>query len=373
VSFDIRFNRDYQWVHGAQSGKFDIETVNLHEVGHAIGLGHTTASSAEVMYPSISSNRVKGLGAGDLSGVAGLYPAANPPAGGGDPVEPILISPDGGSVLPCGSTTFTWDAEPAYDYWVYLGSPSASSAYADSGNLGTASQYESSTLPLDGSMVTLTLWWRQPGEDWQTIRASFTACSAEVPGSISVTAPTGNASSFPTYAWNPDPVADSYRLWVTDVTGNPVNQWLTAEQAGCAGGNGECNYRPNTEVTGAATVWVQGRSGAFRGPWSSGLTFSAPAGLPSAPGILAPTGASSQPTYRWIAVDNSSWYRVWVDDATGTPVKVWVTALEAGCGDGEGTCSYRPTAAISGSATVWVRSWNADPRSGKWSAGFEFG
>ena len=85
LAFDIRFNRDYQWAWGAQSGHFDVETVQLHEAGHALGLGHTTASTAEVMYPSISSNTTKGLGAGDLSGVAGLYPAANPPApGGGD-------------------------------------------------------------------------------------------------------------------------------------------------------------------------------------------------------------------------------------------------------------------------------------------------
>ena len=32
VGFDIRFNRDYTWAWGAAPGKFDIETVNLHEV-----------------------------------------------------------------------------------------------------------------------------------------------------------------------------------------------------------------------------------------------------------------------------------------------------------------------------------------------------
>ena len=78
LAFDIRFNRDYRWASGAQSGRFDIATVQLHEAGHVLGLGHTLASTAEVMYPSISSNRTKGLGAGDLSGVASLYPAANP-------------------------------------------------------------------------------------------------------------------------------------------------------------------------------------------------------------------------------------------------------------------------------------------------------
>ena len=55
--FDIQFNRDYQWSVGAQPGRFDIATVNLHEVGHVLGLGHTTASTAEVMYPSVSSNQ----------------------------------------------------------------------------------------------------------------------------------------------------------------------------------------------------------------------------------------------------------------------------------------------------------------------------
>lgn len=82
LAFDVRFNRDYQWSWGRSPGRFDAETVNLHEAGHVIGLGHTTASLSEVMYPSISSNTTKGLGAGDLSGAASLYPAANPPQTG---------------------------------------------------------------------------------------------------------------------------------------------------------------------------------------------------------------------------------------------------------------------------------------------------
>jgi hypothetical protein len=93
LAFDVRFNRDYLWAWGRSSGRFDVETVSLHEGGHVIGLGHTTASLQEVMYPSISSNTSKGLGVGDLSGAASLYPAANPPASGPF-VEPFVDVPE---------------------------------------------------------------------------------------------------------------------------------------------------------------------------------------------------------------------------------------------------------------------------------------
>jgi hypothetical protein len=97
LAFDVRFNRDYSWSWGREPGRFDVETVNLHEGGHVIGLGHTTASTAEVMYPSISSNTTKGLGTGDLSGAASLYPAADPPPAlpTGPTVEPFIDVPQG--------------------------------------------------------------------------------------------------------------------------------------------------------------------------------------------------------------------------------------------------------------------------------------
>lgn len=58
------------------SAGFYIEDIAAHEFGHALGLGHSTSTSA-TMYPSVSScnkgNRT--LDADDIAGVRALYPS----------------------------------------------------------------------------------------------------------------------------------------------------------------------------------------------------------------------------------------------------------------------------------------------------------
>jgi hypothetical protein len=57
------------------SGGFYIEDVATHEFGHALGLGHSTVTTA-TMYPSIStcSQQARSLDADDIAGVLALYP-----------------------------------------------------------------------------------------------------------------------------------------------------------------------------------------------------------------------------------------------------------------------------------------------------------
>jgi hypothetical protein len=63
------------------SNGFYIEDIAAHEFGHALGLGHSTVTSA-TMYPSVSScatgNRT--LDADDVAGVEALYPPVSVPA-----------------------------------------------------------------------------------------------------------------------------------------------------------------------------------------------------------------------------------------------------------------------------------------------------
>lgn len=47
---EIYYNQGFSWTNGATDGKIDVETVALHEVGHALGLGHIERSGA-VMSP----------------------------------------------------------------------------------------------------------------------------------------------------------------------------------------------------------------------------------------------------------------------------------------------------------------------------------
>ena len=49
-------NTDNQWSVGAVLGAMDYETVTLQEIGHLLGLGHSSVQGA-IMWPSINKFR----------------------------------------------------------------------------------------------------------------------------------------------------------------------------------------------------------------------------------------------------------------------------------------------------------------------------
>ena len=75
---DVYTNTKYNYFSSREtdgcSGEYDIDGIMTHEVGHVIGLGHSTVAGA-TMYPSVSScntgNRT--LEADDLAGKNDLY------------------------------------------------------------------------------------------------------------------------------------------------------------------------------------------------------------------------------------------------------------------------------------------------------------
>ena len=73
VHFD---DSEHLWSVGAVAGAFDIETVALHEIGHIVGLAHSSVPGA-VMAPTVASNSTKrALTQDDIDGFLSLYPAA---------------------------------------------------------------------------------------------------------------------------------------------------------------------------------------------------------------------------------------------------------------------------------------------------------
>ncbi|KAJ4846513.1 hypothetical protein Tsubulata_030930 [Turnera subulata] len=66
------FDGDENWADGAVPGKYDLGTVGLHELGHALGLEHSSDEAA-VMFPTIPTGVRKGLGQDDVEGIRALY------------------------------------------------------------------------------------------------------------------------------------------------------------------------------------------------------------------------------------------------------------------------------------------------------------
>eukprot|EP00257_Ricinus_communis_P004304 XP_002517411.2 metalloendoproteinase 3-MMP [Ricinus communis] len=68
----FHYDGDEHWAVGATQGAFDVETVALHEIGHLLGLGHSSVEGA-IMHPSIQSGATKGLHSDDIQGIRALY------------------------------------------------------------------------------------------------------------------------------------------------------------------------------------------------------------------------------------------------------------------------------------------------------------
>ena len=85
---DIVTNDAYNWTSESEtdgcSGEFSIEGVQVHEVGHGLGLGHTSVSGA-TMYPSVPAcnNGPATIESDDVAGLCGLYGCDGGDSGGG--------------------------------------------------------------------------------------------------------------------------------------------------------------------------------------------------------------------------------------------------------------------------------------------------
>jgi len=88
---DIVTNTSYNWTSEAEdlndggcSGEFYIEGVQVHEIGHGLGLGHTDVGGA-TMFPSVAAcnNGPATIAADDANGILALYGSDGGGGGGG--------------------------------------------------------------------------------------------------------------------------------------------------------------------------------------------------------------------------------------------------------------------------------------------------
>ena len=68
----FHYDVDEKWSVGAIPNAFDLEIVALHEIGHLLGLGHSSTQGA-IMFPSIAPGGTKGLHKDDIDGIKVLY------------------------------------------------------------------------------------------------------------------------------------------------------------------------------------------------------------------------------------------------------------------------------------------------------------
>ncbi|KAI3905331.1 hypothetical protein MKX01_040022 [Papaver californicum] len=66
----LHYDADENWSSSPASDQLDLESVTVHEIGHILGLGHTSDGNA-VMFPTIGQGMVKRqLGSDDIMGRA---------------------------------------------------------------------------------------------------------------------------------------------------------------------------------------------------------------------------------------------------------------------------------------------------------------
>ncbi|XVE83888.1 hypothetical protein DITRI_Ditri16bG0124400 [Diplodiscus trichospermus] len=68
----FHYDADETWSVSVRPGAFHLQTVAVHEIGHLLGLGHSSVESA-IMYPSIRAGVSKGLDQDDIQGIRVLY------------------------------------------------------------------------------------------------------------------------------------------------------------------------------------------------------------------------------------------------------------------------------------------------------------
>jgi hypothetical protein len=81
TEFDLSLSTSVNWSTGNSTppGSYDLNTTVLHELGHALGLDHTTVSGA-VMLAKLSSGQQRRVPQGDdIAGLQALYGLGSPP------------------------------------------------------------------------------------------------------------------------------------------------------------------------------------------------------------------------------------------------------------------------------------------------------
>lgn len=95
--------------------------------------------------------------------------------------EPQIVNPSSGSTLSGSEQTFTWTFEGAdvERAWLYVGTTVGSRDIANSGNLGTNTEYDVIGIPVDGSTI-YTRFWYYSAARWFYVDSQYSAVDLDV-------------------------------------------------------------------------------------------------------------------------------------------------------------------------------------------------
>jgi predicted Zn-dependent protease len=241
---DIVFNTAWAWdsYRGSLRSSPDIQRVALHELGHLLGMAHSTLSNA-IMYAYINNSYL--LTADDIAGIQSLYgppsgsptptptptptpgptatptptPSATPtPTPGATPtptpsatVGPtptptpgagpaVMTSPAPGSTFGSSSVTFSWSAGGATNYALLVGNSVNGSDIYYSGIISALSATVN-TMPTDGRTIYVSLYSKVKNS-WVANQYTYRAFSASgtptpTPTPIPTATPTPTPSTSP--------------------------------------------------------------------------------------------------------------------------------------------------------------------------------
>ncbi len=205
-------------------------------------------------------------------------------AGTPPPPAATIVAPSGS--LASATPTFTWNAvgsATAYMLWVDDSSGGRSRATYTAAQAGCGSG--TGTCSLAPGLVLnpgAGQWWvvtsNTSGSGPWSNGLTFTVAGTPPPPAATLVAPSGSiATRTPTFSWNAVASATQYLLWVDDSSGGRLRTTYTAAQVGCASGTGTCSIAPGVVLNpGAGQWWVVTSNASGSGPWSSGMTFTAP-------------------------------------------------------------------------------------------------
>jgi hypothetical protein len=188
------------------------------------------------------------------------------------------------------------------------------------------------------------------------------------PGAATLISPlTPISTPTPTYIWSKVANATFYRLWMKNSAGTWLAQNLYAAANICGVKN--CAVTLSMSLPNGIYTWyIQTLTTSQNGVWTGhSFTVAVVTPKPAAATLVAPKGTihTYYPTFIWSKVANSTYYRLWVKNSTGTWVVQKLLAGANVCG--ASTCALvSPSALTNGTYTWFIQTLTATVN-GSWS------